>query len=221
MIAFPSILEKTPEELFSQITKLSLYFNYFQVDIADGIFVPNKTVQINELIKTTFNKDSLLLNKRFEFHLMVQDYETNIKKLVELKKYMNIETILIHSSLSPDYQQIIKNYKLFSFGLVLNPEDSVKTIVHNYQIDNIPIIQIMTVDPGLQGNPFLPESLNKVEQLRLANYRNKISLDGAMNDKTIPYILEHKYKPDIVCPGSYLTKTNELEKHVKYLQSLQ
>lgn len=32
----------------------------------------------------------------------------------------------------------------------------------------------MSVNPGAQGNPFIKESLQKIEQLRNANYRNKI-----------------------------------------------
>ena len=54
----PSILEPTAESLFRTINRLSPFYKYFQIDIADGIFVPNKTVQIEE-IKDTLNKDSL------------------------------------------------------------------------------------------------------------------------------------------------------------------
>ncbi len=221
MIAFPSILEETPDGLFGQIKKLSPYFDYFQIDIADGVFVPNKTVQIDELI-STFKPLNLQTFKRlsFEFHFMVEDYEKEIKKLIGLKKFLNIKTVLIHVSLSPNYSLLPTTYPLFNFGLVLNPEDSVQLLTVNYNLQTIPIIQIMTVNPGAQGNPFIPESLIKIEQLRVAGYRNKISLDGAMNNKTISYILEQKYKPDIVCPGSYLTKTDALENHAKYLKSL-
>ena len=77
----------------------------------------------------------------------------------------------------------------------------------------------MSVTPGVQGNPFLPKTLNKIEQLRDLGYRKKIFLDGAVNDKTIPIINKLKYKPDVICPGSFLTKAKDLEKNVKYLEN--
>jgi pentose-5-phosphate-3-epimerase len=44
-------------------------------------------------------------------------------------------------------------------------------------------------------------------------------LDGAVNDKTLPIINDLKYKPDVVCPGSFLTKAKDLKKNVKYLNN--
>ena len=75
----------------------------------------------------------------------------------------------------------------------------------------------MSVTPGVQGNPFLPNTLKKIEQLRILGYRFKIFLDGAVNDKTLPFINEQKFKPDVICPGSYLTKTDQLQSHVDFL----
>ncbi len=219
MIVFPSILEKTPEALFNQIKKLSKYYSHFQIDIADGIFVNNKTVQIEEII-SSFKRSNVLIFKHssFEFHLMVKDYKTDIKKVLELKKIININTVLIHAFLSPNVKHLISNIEDLSFGLVLNPEDSVETIKTKYDLQKVPIIQIMSVIPGAQGNPFIPETLQKVEQLRNANYRNKISLDGGINAITIPFILSQKILPDILCPGSFLTKAENLEERVLYLK---
>jgi pentose-5-phosphate-3-epimerase len=77
----------------------------------------------------------------------------------------------------------------------------------------------MSVNPGRQGQPFLLETLKKIEQLRLLGYRNKIFLDGGINEKTIPEILAQKFLPDVLCPGSFLTKADEkdLSKRVDYL----
>jgi len=221
MIVFPSILEKTPEALWSQVEKLSRYYSHFQIDIADGIFVPNKTLQIDEILQSIQSSNHPIVRQStFEFHLMVKDYHKEIEKLQKLRNYLSIETILIHSSLSPKYSILNTKYSQFSFGLVLNPEDSVQTIKTKYNLQEIPLIQIMSVNPGAQGNPFIPESLKKIEQFRMANYRNKISLDGAVNDITIPLIISQKYLPDVLCPGSYLTKAENLEERVTYLQKL-
>ncbi len=208
MIIVPSILEKTPAGLLAQIQKLSPYFSYFQIDIADGIFVPNKTVQIEEI--------PTLPPLSYEFHLMVKDYEKEIVKLEKLSLSVKIKIVLIHLSAMQQYNNT--TMKQFNIGIVLNPEDSVASLSKKFNLGDITLIQIMSVNPGFQGQPFLPETLQKVEQLRQINYRNKISLDGGINEQTIPQIISQKYPPDIICPGSFLTKTDDLENHVNYLK---
>ena len=211
----PSILEPTVDSLVSTINRLSPFYKYFQIDIADGIFVPNKTVQIED-IRDTLNKDCL----SFDFHLMVKDYEKEIKKLEKLRNLITIKNVLIHySALTTSYPLRPTPYSI-PIGLTLNPQDQVNDLVRHYSLSNIPTIQIMSVTPGVQGNPFLPDTLNKIQQLRVLGYKSNIFLDGAVNDKTIPVINNLKYKPDVICPGSFLTKAKDLEKNVKYLNIL-
>lgn len=213
MQTIPSILEKDVSSLFYQIKKLSPYFSRFQIDIADGILVPNKTVQIEE-IKDSLNKDCLYKDSLlFDFHLMVKDYQTEIKKLEELKKIIKINYIFIHFS-------AIENYFSLPIGLILNPQDQINDLNSHYLLNSIPFIQIMSVVPGFQGSPFIPDTLNKIEQLRDIGYRKEIFLDGAISEKTIPVILAKKYQPNFICPGSYLTKTKTLKENVEYLDKL-
>ena len=150
MLTVPSILEKNAPSLFYQINKLSTYFKRFQIDIADEIFVPNRTVQIDE-IKDSLNKDCLNKDSlSFDFHLMVKDYKTEIKKLEELKKLIKINLILIHYSVFPKpYPLNPKSYSI-PIGLTLNPEDQVSDLTIHYPLNIIPCIQIMSVTPGLQ-----------------------------------------------------------------------
>jgi len=215
----PSILEPTIGGLLFQINKLSPYIKYFQIDIADGIFVPNKTVQIEEITKTIQQLSNETMEQCvFDFHLMVADFKSDIIKINQLKKFVNIKNIFIHYSAIENWKLKIENLSDVLIGITLNPEDQVKDLISHYSLKNIPCIQIMSVAPGVQGNPFLLDTLKKIEQLRLLDYRYKIYLDGAVNDKTLPLINEQKYKPDVVCPGSYLTKTSELQLHVDFLK---
>lgn len=219
MIVFPSILESKASKYISQIKKLSKFYSHFQIDITDGVFVDNKTAQIEEIQQILQSNDFSTFNHlSFEFHLMVQDYKTNIKKIIELKKIINIDLVLIHASLHPDIEHLTSNIDNLLFGLVLNPEDKVETIKTEYNLQKMLIIQIMSIDPGAQGKPFIPETLQKVEQLRSAYYKNSISLDGGINELTIPYICSQKFQPDIVCPGSFLTRAENLEEKVEYLK---
>ncbi len=217
-----AILEKTPEGFISQIKTISPYFQYFQIDISDGVYTPNKTVQIEDLPQSVEQPNNRTIEQlSFDFHLMVKDYEKEIKKLEnwETKKHGEINNVLIHYSLHPDLS-LITAHSPFSTGLVLNIEDQVSDLTTNYDLQKIPVIQIMSVKLGYQGSQFFPQSLKKIEQLRLAGYRSKIVLDGGINDKTLPTILQQKYQPDILAVGSYLTHAGDrLQDHINYLQS--
>jgi len=215
----PSMPLPTMVALAANINKLSPFYSYFQIDIGDGIFVSNRTVQINDIIKNydQFHKYQALI---FDFHLMVSDFEKDIFKLNQLKKLINIKNIFIHFSAIKNFKLKIENLSSLPIGLTLNPEDQVDDLVNRYNLKQIQVMQIMSVVPGVQGNPFLPDTLKKIEQLRLLGYKNKIFLDGAVNDKTLPIINRLKYKPDVICPGSYLTKAKDLKKNVNYLNKL-
>ncbi len=216
MLIIPSLVEKIPEDLFAVMQKLSPYYQQFQVDIEDGIYIPNKTLSVSDIQRYLLNRTAPK-NLVYDFHLMVKEYEKEIEKIDILKKILNIQSILVHTSLRPDYQMLCKKYPSFAFGLVINPREDVGVVASQYDLNTISIIQIMTVTPGPQGQPFIPEALQKIEQLRKMGFRSKIYLDGAINEKTIPIITSLKYKPDVLCPGSYLAKTDRLEERVEYL----
>ena len=209
----PSVLEKNWQLLEAQIKRLSPFFNFFQIDIADGILVDNKTVQIEEIRPSVSNLS-------FDFHLMVRDYETEVKKVSSLTKIIKIKNIFIHFSVLPNFEILNTRYPDFKFGLVLDTEDRVKTVARKYDLKKIPIIQIMSVNSGRQGNTFIPETLKKIEQLRLLDYGYKIFLDGGINQQTIPFIISQKYLPDYICPGSFLTKSPDLKKSIQYLNDI-
>lgn len=213
----PSILEYRAEDYFTTIKKLSPYYQYFQIDLADGIYVDNKTASLEDFLKLTTNYQSLINPLTFDFHLMVKDYEKEIKKLINLKSQLTVKNIFVHYGLFPNLISLTNNYSRFNIGLVINPQDQIYDLVKHYPLDNIPVIQIMSVNPGAQGKSFIAETLKKIEQLRISGYRNKIFLDGAINNKTLPIINSLKYKPDIICPGSFLTKTENLLINVDYL----
>lgn len=216
MKIIPSILEPTAANYQKTLLKLSPYFSHFQIDIADGIYVSNQTALIDEIIPILTNEKFSHLT--FDFHLMVRDYKEYIEKIITINEIIKVNNVFIHYDLFPKYEILNTKY-YFSIGLVLNPQDQISDLACKYNLEDIHCLQIMSVNPGKQGQPFLPETLKKIEQLRLLGYRNKIFLDGGINEKTIPQILAQKFLPDVLCPGSFLTKadTKDLPKKIDYL----
>lgn len=216
MQVLPALLTASAVELKGQISMLSPYYTHFQIDIADGIFVPNKTVGIDSLFETL--KDYKNSPLSFDFDLMVEDYKQSFELLKDLANMITIENVFFHfSSLKESPLPVLSK---FTIGIALDPKDDFSDLEHNYDMNSGFPIQIMTVNPGFQGSPFIENELYKIEQIKSANYKNNIFIDGGINEKTIPIILSKKYRPDFMGIGSYLTKAPDLPGRVEKLRQL-
>jgi len=218
----PSLVEQTADDLFDRISYLSPYYHQFQVDIEDGIFIQNKTLSIEEFVAYTKSHLSVLSPSLiYDFHFMTQSFEHAIEMIDRIKTIIRIDAVFVHTALHPNYFLLQKTYPKFRIGLVINPEEDVKKLDTLFSFKTIPLIQLMTIHPGKQGQPFIKEALQKIEQLRNCGFRGKIYLDGAINETTVPLISSLSYKPDVLCPGSYLAKApeGELEKRVNFLST--
>lgn len=215
MNVVPALLEQDVEVQKKQLLSLSRYYSRFQIDIADNVFVPNRTTQIDELLNSSFF--NIAGGVLFDFHLMVADPIKHIEAIKLLPK-KRVGTVLIHYSVFPSYSDLKRLYPTLRFGLVLNPEDEVSSVPEEL-IFHLPSLQIMTIVPGFQGSSFIEKLLIKIEQARKREYRGEILIDGSVNEKTIPIILSKEYKPDILGIGSFLTKASPkmLRERVEYL----
>lgn len=211
-----AVLSRSLEDFTTDMKKLSPFFTSFQIDVADGILVPGKTVAIEELAPQL----ALYPQATFDFHLMVKDYGKTINYLRGLASKIKIGTVLVHHKAGPDKGLFISQSDSFTIGLVINPEEQIKTLSTYYSFEIMRAVQIMSVEPGAQGQGFIKEVLNKIEQLRLLNYRNKIFLDGGVNNLTLPIILSQHYLPDVLAIGSYFTKAENLQLQVEGLKKI-
>ncbi len=207
MLIIPAILEKTFAAAKERITKLSPYFSRFQIDIADGKAVPNKTLETADFKTEEFS------NIAFDFHLMVKDPE---KELEALEKKQNINLAFI--DLKSAKEKFFKTSYPFEIGITLNPEDKPEELLQKSFFQKINHVLIMTVNPGFQGSPFLPEMLPKIKTLRKLGFEGKIYLDGGINDKTTKYIKPYKNSIYALCIGSYLTKSKDVKNAKEVLE---
>jgi pentose-5-phosphate-3-epimerase len=222
MHTIPTLLTTNIEEFVTQMNIFQKYYKRIQLDIADGILVPNKTTQIEEMIDIFLqNKELLDIKVEFDFHLMVSDFKKELNKIQKLQELgMKVNIALINAQHSFNIEELNTEY-IFNIGLDIFPDTTVKQIESQYDLDQISTIQVMTVQPGFQGSPFLEHMLLKIEQLRISNYKSIIMIDGGVNEVTIPLIKSKKYIPDFICVGSYLTKAEEqFEERVQKLNNL-
>ena len=180
MKIIPAILAKTPEEFERMIRLVEPYTDLVHLDIADGEFVPNKTIDGFEELK----KINAKLN--FEIHLMIKNPENIIDRWLETKA----TRFLIHWESTSDFRNLIKKIRSEEreVGGVLNPETNYN-VLKSY-ISELDLVQFMTVDPGFQGSPFLPEVLGKIKSFHIQYPNKAIQVDGGIHSGTVKLVSE-------------------------------
>ena len=222
MKVIPTLLTTTKEECAREINLFQKYFDRIQLDIADGKLVPNVTTQIEEIESLISEKKVNISEKvRYDFHLMVDNYALELKKITKLNQQgVIVNTVLINSLHRPDIEGLTSQYG-FSIGLDVFPQVQIDDLARKYNLIEIPTLQIMTVNPGFQGSSFMPDMLMKIQQLRKKDYRGEIMVDGGVNESTMSIIESANNRPDFLCVGSYLTKSGEeLENRIEKLKNL-
>lgn len=190
--------------------------DYIHCDVMDGRFVKAKTFgakKVSEIKKLT----SLPL----DVHLMMKRPVSKIKRYAKA----GAEIITIHYESFKNKSKIVnalqKIKKLGAFaGLSFNPNTSVLEILpYIYFCD---MLLVMSVMPGKSGQEFMTETLVRLETINKFLKKQKmevvIEVDGGVNDKILPLLLEKKV--DNVVLGNYLYKAKNLKNCVKKLKDI-
>ena len=169
------------------------------VDIMDGVFVSNRTWDIDEVI---YLLDGT--NKIKDVHLMVSD----VRMYVDDFKLLNPEYITFHYEAVDDILEMINYIKSLNIkvGLSIKPNTSVEVI--KPYLKYLDLVLVMSVEPGMGGQKFINNSIDKIEYLyneRINNYYHYlIEVDGGINDQTSKMCS----KADILVIGSFITNGN-------------
>lgn len=181
--------------------------DYLHIDVMDGKFVSNKQFTIDEI-----NKIKKISKSPTDIHLMVEkplEYIDNITN-------ENINNITFHVEVKEDINNIINRIKELGckVGLAINPNTDLENILP--YINEVDIILIMSVMPGLGGQKFIPESLNRIKKIKEINPRIITEIDGGVNNENIEDI---KINTDIAVVGSYIIKQNDYQKAINTLKN--
>lgn len=180
--------------------------DFLHIDVMDGKFVFDKKFPI-EVLKDI----KLIATKPLDVHLMVDSYDT-------VKKYADIlpEYLTFHVEIINDYTLIdyVKSLGI-KVGLAINPETDVSRLTP--YLDDIDLVLFMSVSPGLGGQTFKEEVIDKIKSIKkVAPSDLIISIDGGVNAKTIELC---KYAGcDMVVSGSYVTNSDNYEYVIKELR---
>ena len=173
------------------------------IDIMDGKFVPNNTME-----KFDMNKISKYSDKNFDVHLMVENPIDYISTFVTpLTDYISIhlESKGIDQSLKSIKENGIK------CGLAINPDTEIQKLYPFLEI--IDMVIIMSVFPGKGGQKFIENTYDKVETLRNHDKNIDISVDGGVGSSNSKKLISKG--ASTLVSGSYLMKSNNINNSIK------
>ena len=181
--------------------------NYIHIDVMDNKFVPNYQFPIEEI-----NKLIPLSTKKIDIHLMVEDPLTYINNI----NNSNIEYITIHYEINDNIDNILQTIKNkgYKVGLAIKPKTKIDEVKE--YLNKIDMLLIMSVEPGYGGQSFIPNTINKINELKQLNKDLTVEVDGGINDKTIKQIYDIS---DIAVVGSYIINQIDYNKAINNLKN--
>lgn len=181
------------------------------VDVADGLFVNNKTI---------FNKEKLEILKKCqkpkEVHLMT----LHSKGFIDCFSYINPKTIILSYEAVTNLEKeifYIKD-KGIGVGIAINPFTDVDKV--RPFINVVDEILVLSVIPGYGGQKFIATTVDRIEKLSKLReeYHAKflINVDGGIDAETISLIRD---KIDIAVSGSFICESADYDSKIKELQN--
>ncbi len=149
------------------------------IDVMDGHFVPNIT--IGPLVVKAARKATKL---PLDVHLMIENPDRYIPDFAKA----GADIITIHAEASKNLDEDIELIKMNNVkpGVVVNPATPAEQVFH--VLDKIAMVLVMSVNPGFEGQKFMPEVLPKIREIRSrvasSGLRVDIEIDGGINLET-------------------------------------
>lgn len=174
MKIIPTILTEDSDEALGQIEALQGVADWLQIDVMDGTMTDGSTFDLYDLVGE-------LDDFNVEVHLMVnnpEEYFDACETIGAKRVYFHLEAVE-----SPSF--VLEKMEVHGFerGIVLSPQTDVDAVIP--YIDDVQAVQIMTVVPGKQGQAFMSDMLDKVEEVKV-DYSDKwVSVDGGVNENNL------------------------------------
>lgn len=175
----PAILTNDPNEVRQKIQKLQDLTERVQIDVIDGKFADNKTVDIAIF-------DSIETSLRLDFHLMVDEPINWVERCIRA----GADRIIGHIELMTEPLSFLAKCQSMAIGAgVAFDLDTPLAKLESEIMNNFDVVLLMGVPAGFGGQEFNPKVLSKLKELatrkKESNSTFRICLDGGQTLETI------------------------------------
>ncbi len=131
--------------------------DWYHLDVMDGRFVPN--ISFGPMLIEFFRKAT---GKVCDVHLMIEEPG----KYTDAFKNAGADILTVHIEACTHLHRDIQQIKSLGMkaGVALNPHTPVHLLKDILQ--DIDLVCLMSVNPGFGGQSFIPNTINKIKELR-------------------------------------------------------
>ena len=186
---------------------------YIHFDVMDGMFVPSISFGMPVLASIHDATEQFM-----DAHLMVQEPI----RYVEAFQKAGADYVTVHLEACEDVKTTLDTIHACGMkaGLAVNPETDVKELVP--YLEDVEMILIMSVHPGFGGQKFIPESLDKIREVRaMLNEKNleiDIQVDGGIYVENVREVLDAG--ANVIVAGSAVFRGDAGENTAKFMEIL-
>ena len=171
----PSLLAANKSEIEKEIASiLSPCIQSIHFDIWDGIFVPSTMLEVSLLEKTPKQTP-------VDVHLMVQYPSKYFSKFL---KYKQVTAVAFHIESLEDIRENISYLRSKGKEVGLGILASTPADYLDQYLLEIDYVLVMTIKGWFSGTPFIPEVLQKIQEIHNKRPELTILVDGGINLET-------------------------------------
>lgn len=214
MIVSPSLLSADFGNLARDLEMINQSnAQMLHLDVMDGVFVPNISFGF-PVIKYV----QQLCKKPLDVHLMIVEPQ----KFISEVRDCGAEIMNVHFEVCNHLDRVVQQIHDAGMkaGVTINPATPVCLL--RDIVEKLDLVLLMSVNPGFGGQKFIPNTLNKVRELK-ALIQEKgshavIEVDGGVNDVTGRQLAETG--ADVLVAGNYVFKAEDPLKAIDTLVNL-
>lgn len=186
---------------------------YIHFDVMDGMFVPSISFGMPVLASIHDATEQFM-----DAHLMVQEPI----RYVEAFQKAGADYVTVHLEACEDVKTTLDKIHACGMkaGLAVNPETDVKELVP--YLEDVEMLLIMSVHPGFGGQKFIPESLDKIREVRAMlnekNLETDIQVDGGIYVENVREVLDAG--ANVIVAGSAVFRGDAGENTAKFMEIL-